>query len=183
MRMRQYEAKAAQNDANACCAAAFAYARGVFEEVPPDEMKAIDYWIKAIELGSANACSNIATYYHKGGLLPIDQERKALLDRVGALRGCIIARHNIAGVEYISGNHKLAVRHWKIAAEGGSQISLNQLKKTYNGDQPGKEFISKDDLDRAFRICHKIQEEVKSEDREKHRDDTAGTELAGRMKC
>ena len=104
-------------------------------------------------------------------------------DQRGALRGCIIARHNIAGDEYISGNYEVAVRHWKIAAEGGSQISLNQLKKTYNGDQPGKEFISKDDLDRAFRICHKIQEEVKSEDREKHRDDTAGTELASRMKC
>ena len=148
MCMRQDEARAAQNDVNACFSLAQTYAEGC--EVPVDHMMAIDYWIKAIKLGSATSCSNIATYYHNGDLLPIDHQRKALLDRVGALRGCITARHNIAGAENISGNYELAARHWKIAAEGGSQISFNQLKKVYNGKMKGKSSSAKTILTRPF---------------------------------
>ena len=57
-------------------------------------------------------------------------------------------------------------------AEAGSQRSLNQLKAVYNdnGRMPGKEFISKEYLDFAYRACHGAHMEVASEEREKHGD-------------
>ena len=84
-----------------------------------------------------------------------------------------MARHNIGWSEYYDlGNHEIAIRHWKIAAEAGYQISLDALKAIYNADgkQPGKEFISKDYLDFAHRACREAQEEVKTEERVKHGD-------------
>ena len=83
-----------------------------------------------------------------------------------------MARYNIGISEYKSGNHEIGIRHWKIAAEAGNQDSLNVLRDIYNADgntsMPGKEFISKEYLDSAYRACHGAQMEVKTEEREKH---------------
>ena len=89
--------------------------------------------------------------------------------KVGALRGEIVARNNIGTLEYHDfGNHEIGIRHWKIAAEAGDQESLDELRGIYNadGNLPGKEFISKEYLDFAYRACHGAQMEVKSEERE-----------------
>ena len=136
-----------------------------------DDLKAFDYYIRAVELGSAEACVDIGTRYDKGKGVAINKERAALFQRAGAMRGSVEARHNIGFYEYtFFGNHEIGIRHWKIAAEGGSQPSLNALKSIYNADgkMPGKEFISKECMDSLYRVCHDAQEEVKSEEREKH---------------
>jgi hypothetical protein len=78
------------------------------------------------------------------------------------------ARNNIGCTEYNSGNHEIGIRHFKIAAEAGYQDSLNALRGIYNGNRPGKEFISKDFLESTYRSCHEAQMEVASEEREKH---------------
>ena len=51
-------------------------------------------------------------------------------------------------------------------------MSLNELRDIYNADgkKPGKEFISKEYLDSAYRACHEAQMEVKTAEREKHSD-------------
>ena len=82
-----------------------------------------------------------------------------------------MARHNIGCSEYFDlGNHKIAIRHWKIAAEAGNQHSLDALKNVYNADskEPGKEFISKEEMDTVYRSGYEAQMEVKSEERKKH---------------
>ena len=136
---------------------------------PKDNLKALDCCIRAVELGSPEACNNIAVDYREGVHgVAVNKERAALFARVGALRG---ARHNIGCYEYnFFGNHEIAIRHWTIAAEAGHQDSLDNLKNIYNadGETPGKEFISKEDMDSLYRVCHDAQEEVKSEEREKH---------------
>ena len=93
-----------------------------------------------------------------------------MFQRIGALRGSIVARHNSGVSEYYFGNHEIAIRHWKIAAEAGFQDSLNSLKKFHNADgkRPGKEFIGKEEMDTIYRSGHEAQMEVKSEEREKH---------------
>ena len=147
--------------------------------LPKDELKALDYFIRAVERGSPDACTNIAVIYSGDHGISKDMERKDLFQIVGALRGCVIARHNMGKSEYDSGNHEIGIRHWKIAAEAGSQLSLNKLKGIYNADgkMSGKEFISKECMDSLYRVCHDAQEEVKSEERKKHgRDDD-------KMKC
>lgn len=133
-------------------------------------MKALDCYIRAAELGSAAACSQIGRYYEFGNGDSKNMGRSTLFYRIGALRDSVIARHDLGSCEYESGNHEVGIRHWKIAAEAGSQPSLNRLRHIYNSDGKvhGKEFISKDDMDIIYRACHAAQEEVESDEREKH---------------
>ena len=137
---------------------------------PKDDLKALDCFIRAVELGSADACTNIGVIYDKGIGVAVDKERAALFERAGALRGDITARHNIGISEFGFGNFELGIRHWKIAAEAGDQPSLNNLRKIYNagGKIPGNQFISQEEMDKIYRSGHDAQEEVKSEEREKH---------------
>ena len=164
------EARCLKNDHNAFMLKGDLYRRG---EVgfPKDDLKALDCWIRAVDLGSGEACVNIGMCYSEGTGVAVNKERASLFHRVGALRGDIEARHNIGCSEYYTfGNHEIGIRHWKIAAEAGGQRSLNALRKIYNADgkKPGKEFISKDYLESIYRAGHDAQMEVKSEEREKH---------------
>ena len=164
------QARSLQGDPEALTLMGNVYQTGE-HRLPKDELKALDCWIRAVELGSGEACDKIGISYYKGNGLAMDKERAALFERVGALRGDIYARHNIGWGEYHTfGNQEIGIRHWKIAAEAGDQDSLNALRDIYNsgGKKPGKEFISKECMDRLYRVCHGAQMEVKSEEREKH---------------
>jgi TPR repeat protein len=140
-------------------------------ETPKDELKSLDCWIRAVELGSPEACRFIGNSYDEGNGVAADKERAAFFNRIGALRGDIYTRCIIGTREYKSGNHDIAIRHWKIAAEAGDQGCLDVLRCIYNGKEPGKEFITKEYLDFAYRAGHEAQMEVKSEEREKHSGD------------
>ena len=136
-----------------------------------DDLKALDCFIRAVGLGSPAACVKIGVSYLEGIGVAVDKERAALFQRVGALRGSVVARYSIGYSEYFNlGNHEIGIRHWKIAAEAGYQPSLDMLREMYNadGDLPGKEFITKEYLDSAYRSCHEAQMEINSEEREKH---------------
>jgi TPR repeat protein len=168
--MSQIEARCQMNDHKALSLIGKIYEEGLHGKTK-DDLKAIDCFIRAAELGSADACAHIGYGYNEGNGVSVDKERAAFFRRVGALRGSIGARHKIGCCEYESGNHEIGIRHWKIAAEAGYQDSLNRLKDIYNagGKRPGKEFISKEEMDTIYRSGHDAQMEVKSEEREKHR--------------
>ena len=167
----QIQARCLQNDHHALTLLGDDYRLGECG-LPKDELKALDCYIRAVELGGADACVKIGVIYDDGNGVTVDKEKAALFERIGALRGDIKARHNIGVTEYNNhgGNHEIAVRHWKIAAEAGHQKSLDALKAIYNADGkvPGKEFISNEYLESTYRACHAAQMEVKSEEREKH---------------
>ena len=169
--LARIQARCLQNDHDALALMGSLYLAGEGGETPKDDLKALDCFIRATELGSAETCAHIGMGYGEGIGVAVDMERAVLFQRVGALRGEIVARHNIGCTEYYDfGNNKIAIRHWKIAAEAGYQPSLNALRKIYNADgkHPGKAFISKEYLESTYRACHEAQMEVKSEEREKH---------------
>ena len=164
------QARCLKNDRNALTLLGGLYRSGE-GEFPKDELKALDCYIRAVELGSLEACAEIGTCYREGHGVSVDMERSALFERVGALRGFILSRHRTGVAEYNEyDNHEIAIRHWKIAAEAGFQPSLDALKFIYDagGKEPGKEFISKECMESLYRVCHDAQEEAKSEEREKH---------------
>ena len=167
--VRQLETRALKNDHRALLNIGSSFSRGI-NGFPKDELKALDYYIRAVELGSPQACVSIGTCYEQGNGVSVNKEKAALFERVGALRGDIQSRHNIGCSEYHSGNHEIGIRHWKLAAEAGYQGSLSNLRNVYNagGLLPGKEFVSKEDIDTIYRSGHDAQMEVKSEEREKH---------------
>ena len=169
--LRRLQERCLQNDPYAFTHMGQLYQRGS-RHTPKHDLKALDCYMRAAELGSSEACGRIGSSYLVGCGVAVNKERSALFAKVGALRGCVMARHNIGWAEYhIFGNHEIAIRHWKISAEAGYQNSLNKLRGIYNanGKKPGKEFISKESLDFAYRACHWAQMEVKSEEREKYR--------------
>ena len=167
--LRQLQGRCLKNDHEAFTMMGEVHQRGDYG-LAKDDLKALDCYIRAVELGSPEACSHIGEGYHEGNGVAVDKERAALFAKVGALRGCIIARHNIGWSEYHDfGNHEIGIRHWKISAEAGDQHSLDSLRDIYNKDMYGKEFISQEDMDTIYRSGHEAQMKVKSEAREKHR--------------
>ena len=165
------QARCLQNDHMAFTLVGDVYQKGKCDlGIAVDDLKALDCWIQAVEHGSPVACTCIATCYKDGDGVSVDKERAALFERVGALRGDVVARHNIGCSEYLSGNHEIGIRHWKISAEAGYQKSLDALRGTYNanGEMPGKEFISDEEMDTIYRSGHEAQMEIKTEEREKH---------------
>ena len=204
----QLQARCLKNDHKAHKLLGVRHQRGTLS-TPKNNLKALDYFIRSVELGSPEACKLIGSIYSEGNGVNVDKERAALFGRIAALRGSICARNDIGVTEYESGNYEVGICHWKIAAEAGDQDSLNSLKKIYNsGTQnveekiqdwkaaskagqpsdsidalkklyiaperfltmPGKEFISKEYLEKLYRVCHASQEEIKSGEREKHSD-------------
>jgi TPR repeat protein len=164
----QIEARCLKNDHNALFLLGGVYRNGELGKAK-DDLKALDCYIRAVELDSPDACTWIGTCYDEGSGVSVNKEKAALFQRVGALRGEIVARHNVGCSEYNNlGNHEIGIRHWKIAAEAGYQGSLNKLKAIYNADgkEPGNEFITKEYLNFAYRACHEAQMEVKSEERQ-----------------
>ena len=158
----------AQKHPDACLALGEAYIKGHYGN-SKDELKALDCWIRAAELGDATSCAAISRRYDTAeSILPMNKKRSVLFARLGALRGDLWGRYNIGIAEDEDGNHEIAIRHWKIAAECGNQLSLDHLKDIFNTGGPGKEFISKGDMDKIYRLCHEAQEEVRSEEREKY---------------
>ena len=165
------QARCLQNDQKALVLMGGTYQMGKYGKygAPKDDLKALDYFIRAAELGSPEACVDIGNAYDEGNGVAVDKERSAFFRRVGALRGDIAARHNIGYSEYFDlGNHGIGIRHWKIAAEAGHQLSLDVLRDIFNGKIPGKEFISEECMESTYRACHDAQMEVKSEERVKH---------------
>ena len=167
--LRRLQARCLKNDHRALTSMGDVYHNGQFGTAK-DDLKALDCYIQAVELGSDLGCIKIGLSYRKGNGVSVNKERATLFDRIGALRGDIVARHNIGNLEFKSDNLEVAIRHWKIAAEAGMQASIDMLKKIYNVNVkiPGKQVISKECMNSLYRVCHDAQEEVKSEEREKH---------------
>ena len=166
----QLKLRASQHDGEACNKLGISYANGK-NGSQMDLITSLHYFIQAIELGSAEACGNIAARLEAGKGVPVDKAKAALFYEISALRGSICSRLCIAMAEYGLGSHEVGIRHFKIAEEAGMQPALDMLKKIFNsanGKFPGKEFISKKELETLDRMCHEAQEEVKSEEREKH---------------
>lgn len=169
--MRQVEARASQNDTHALLCMGCSFMKGE-DGMPKDDLKAFTYFIRSAELGSARACRFIGFLLRHGPEAFVNEERANLFYLFGAMRGDVISRYIFGSIAYNAGCYEQGICHWKIATEGGFQAALDQLKKIFlaDGRMPGKEFITKEYLDKAFRICHEAQKEVESDERKKHCD-------------
>ena len=127
--------------------------------VTKDEMAGHYHLVRAAELGSAEACTIIAIRYGIGGdsgFPPRNKQRENLFIRIATARGDIQARYSLGLHEYNDlGNHEVGVQHFKIAAEAGHKNAFDALKRLVDTDRhvPGKEFITKDELDKIRHVA------------------------------
>ncbi len=122
---------------------------------------AIQYWMKAAELGNMDAHYNLSCMYHEGRGAEKDLKRAFEHLEEAAIGGHPLARSNLGFYENQNGRMDRAFKHWIIAAKLGHNNALEAVKK---GFVHGR--VSKEDYEAALRGHQAAVDETKSEQRE-----------------
>ena len=137
------------------------YAQGEYG-LPQDHQKANELYLKGGELGSANGYYNLGNSYDVGRGVAIDKKKAIHYWELAAMNGHIKARYNLGCLEGNSGNHRRAMKHFKMSAKAGDEMSLSTVKRRFI-----KGFVSKDEYADTLRAYQKQQNEMKSDERNK----------------
>ena len=137
------------------------YAREGLHGVARDEQKAISLLEQAAELGSAEACSDLFLCYLLGlcGVKQDASKARSLLVQA-AKGGLAQARHNLATLEYESGQIATAIRHLKISTAAGYKLSLESMEELRDEGH-----ISEDEYNKAVADVVAAQKEEHTEER------------------
>ena len=130
---------------------------GLQQDIP----RAMELWTEAARLGDSNAHYRLGFRYCNGKDVQQDVARSIRHYQHAAIKGHSTSRHNLGYLEYRSGNHELAVRHWMISAKMGYELSLNGIKDMFM-----KGLATKAQYAEALRGYQDAVEETKSTQRE-----------------
>ena len=137
------------------------YARGT-NGMRQDWVKANELWLKAGELGSAEAYLNLGnSYYHVRGV-EIDKKKAKHFYELSAMAGNAQARHQLGTLEGQAGNLQRAKKHYILAARAGYTPSLDSVKQGFMAG-----LITKHEYENTLRAHQKRRDELKSDMRVK----------------
>ena len=126
--------------------------------------RALEYFIKAAELGDFEAHYNLAGMYTNGfGVVERDEKKRIYHLEVAAIGGHVSSRYNLGVIERDKGKLERAMQHFMIACTYGHDRALNEVKK---GFMMGGGLVTKDEYAVALR-AHQAVDATKSEQREK----------------
>jgi len=137
------------------------YAQGI-RGLPQDRQKANELYLKAGELGCADAYFNLGIVYACGEGVEVDIKKSKHYFELAAMGGNAEARQNLGALEGRADNWERAVKHWSLAARAGYKKSLDQVKKGYKLG-----LVTKDEYANTLRAYHERQKEMKSDARVK----------------
>ena len=149
------------NNADAFHQLAGYYESGIMG-MPQDFAKANELWLRAGELGCAEAYYNLGNSYYSGMGMEVDTKKAKYYWELAAMNGNVEARYNLGCGEGRAGNYHRAVKHYIIAARAGHKKSLDGVKK---GFMDG--IITKDEYSNTLRAYQERHNEVKSDVRDK----------------
>lgn len=110
-------------------------------DLTADGVKAFDLWLKAADLGSAEANNNIANLYLEGRGVKSDIKKAFTYWEKAAIGGCNAARHNLATYEEgNNGNIQRSLKHLMISASGGLNESMLTIREHYRRGNVSKEY-------------------------------------------
>lgn len=115
-------------------------------------------------------------FYRDGRVVPKNEAKMKIYMQAAILYGDTKSHHNLGALEFKSDNFEAAVKHWKIAAEAGYELSAKMLQRTYNEKGRYRSDIAKqfesvlgdEDFEQVMQKFLEAQEELKSEDRAKY---------------
>jgi len=113
-----------------------------------DHKGAFGNFMKAAELGDADAHYQLSLLYHDGQGVEKDEKKRMYHLEKAVIGGHPDARYSLGCKEWKDRQHDRAIKHFIIAAKLGSDESLAALKQLYE-----KGFISKEDFATA-RLAH-----------------------------
>ena len=125
--VRQLEMRAAKNDPKACYKLGTHYYNN--KDQADGNLKAMQYHLRAVELGSAESCKYVANCYLGRGIMGSNTERMLFFMRAGAWRGCIVSRSQIGRLEYLSGNRSTTMPMVR-CPESSSLRKKNSMQST-----------------------------------------------------
>ncbi len=126
-----------------------------------DYESALEYYVKAAELGNADAHYDLSEMYYNGHGVDKDMKKTIYHSEQAAIGGHPEARHNLGERELNNGNFERAKKHFIIAANLGHEKSLKGFRQLYADGH-----ASKEDYANALRAHQAAVDATKSEDRE-----------------
>jgi len=130
-----------------------------------DNVKALELFQRAADLGSRNALMKLGICFFSGELGVIPNEEKGVAYFKDATKkGDASARHNLGVIEE-EGNqrHDLAIRHYKLAAAAGVELSTKRLWKYFSLEK-----LDKAELEETLRAHKEACDEMNSEERKRY---------------
>ena len=137
------------------------YEQGIYG-LPQDRAKANELYLKAGELGCADAYYNLGQSYNEGMGMTLDKKKAKHYYELAAMNGNVHARHNLGCLEGQAGNNQRAMKHFIIAASVGFKFSLDSVKRGYMAGH-----VTKEEYANTLREYQKSQDETKSDARDK----------------
>ena len=129
--------------------------------VSQSNMKALELFIRASDLGSAVVYGFIAVNYKHGYVVEKDGSKSRAFLEISAKKGSISGRRRLAKSEEENGDIDMAIKHWIIAANAGFQESMDNLMRAFRDN-----VFAKEDLLQTRREFQTSSDEMKSEARD-----------------
>ena len=132
---------------------------------PQDDVKALELFVRAGDLGHSNAYCCVGCAYDNGNGVEIDKKKADHYFKLAAVGGDVHARHNLGVYEENAGNTNRALKHYMIAAACGQSIGHNNtlvaIQELYTNGH-----ATKDDYAKALRAYQAYLAEIKSTQRD-----------------
>ena len=129
-KLAMIQARAAKKDSAAISHLGVQYFLGQFG-LQKDELRAVELWTEAAELGSVQALYNLGISYYFGEGVEVDKTKGAEFHAKAAMQGHVHSRHNLGHFEVEKGNNDRAVRHFLISAKMGHNDSVENIKRMF----------------------------------------------------
>jgi len=130
-------------------------------QVFQSDTKSLEMYIRAAELGHADAYTKIGHYYEQGTAVEQNLSKSLAFYEVAAKKGSLLGHQKLEVFHGEIGNDKKSIEHLKVVASAGDQDSMDALMDYYK-----EKMLSKEDLTQTLRAFQASSNEMKSKPRD-----------------